>query len=480
MTLFVRRARTPTLFPILFPILLPVGLLASCHVFEPLSNCSTDADCEEGFVCNPDAQFCEHAGPILIGVTLALTGDIASFGQAMRTGIDVAEQIIDESEGVLGRGIDFIVLDDEGTTDVAERNVQALIERGVAGVIGPLKSGQALATQALTFAHELLQISPTAGSPSLGSAQPAHARFFFRTISTMKTGSGAAIARFARSDAHAKCARMAMIYTDDDTGAAFAEAVRPLFEKAGGCVVMDRKIRPGVLLSYDEEIGELIDLAPDCALLVAWPEAGAAIVRAFNAEVARRSAVFDFYWMGTTALRSSKFLESARVDPVSPTPNEAEGFFGGDTDSTPPSVEYRRFRTLYNEKRGLPLEQETPTLVANTYDAALLLALAIQAAGTTRDRRALRDGLWAVSSPDNPVFGPTSLPDALAALRRGDRIHYSGASSQLILDETGTPSNPTLVWKVVNGALEVVERFTEDDVEEIITRPQQPKDPACP
>ncbi|HZO16439.1 MAG TPA: hypothetical protein VFB62_24360, partial [Polyangiaceae bacterium] len=131
---------------------------------------------------------------------------------------------------------------------------------------------------------------------------------------------------------------------------------------------------------------------------------------------------------------------------------------------------YSELRARYNTHFGRPADADLPIFVSNTYDAAMLSALAVHHAGGTSDRAASRDGLWAVTgtTPEHQAFGPVDYADALAALARGEKIHYKGASSQIIFDERGTVSNPAIIWKVENDAFTIVERYSEEDIEALL------------
>lgn len=450
-------------------------LFVSCHVGDSLSDCERDSDCADDQRCHPEGHFCElDRTHILIGVTLALTGDLGAVGSEMEEALTLAAQQIDDAGGVLGRPVRFEILDDAGDTDVARQNVEDLVRRGAVAIIGPMKSGQASATAPITHAARVVQISPTAGSPCLDWQQPEQDRYFFRTISTMRLGSGAAIALEAGASG---CTNLGILHSEDETGYAFAEAIETLFEANGGDAQVVATFPPGVVLDYEPHIAALNAAAPDCVALVAWPDAGAAILRENEAQAGLPTP----RWFGTTALRSGRFLELSRRDPLSPTPSFAEGFRGADTDSTPPTRHYQDFRDIYNAAFDREPGTDTPPLVANAFDAAILLALAIEKAGTARDGVRVRDGLWAITgtSASHVVYGPGDLADAFAHVRRGRELHYHGASSALVFDGRGTVTNPTLIWTVSDGALAIERRYSEDQIATLTTAaPPQTSTPA--
>jgi branched-chain amino acid transport system substrate-binding protein len=459
-------------------------LLAGCHVFDSIESCSLDADCPLGQRCHPEGHFCElDTGPVRIGATIALSGDLGAAGRDIATALDVAARVVGASGGVLGRPLAFDLRDDETSVARAEENVRALRDARVAAIVGPLTSSQALATQSITFAAQIVQISPTAGALELSSAQPARERYFFRTVSTARAGSAVAIALFARTGpARGKiCQRMAILHTDDAIGVAYRDAVSEHFGALGGCVTGTVSYPSTELVSYDEQVTALVAQRPDCATIVAFPEAGVEIIGETKKRIAKDTTHdwSSFFWLGTTSLRSTAFLEASKLHPENP----AEGVYGADEDSTPPTREYRELRERYNAELGRAPDEELPIFVSNTYDAALLAALAVEHAGSLADRVAIRDGLWEVSAtgPEHQAVGPVDWAEARAVLARGESIHYKGASSQLVFDAFGTVSHfPAVVWKVEGGAIAIIERYTEEQVRALVDDQPGPDAPACP
>lgn len=447
-----------------------IGLaLAACHTFEDLEDCRQDQDCAADERCHPTEHFCERdRTPVTIGAILPLSGELEEFGVDMARGLELLVAEVAASGGILGgRTLAIEVLDDESDVQTSVDRAEELIGRPVVGIVGPLTSGQALATQESTFAAQVLEISPTAGAPELSTVQPAVDRFFFRTISSVRSGSGAAIAMFAWLRG---CDRMAILHTDDAIGLGYRDAVEELFEKQGGCVVARVSYPTEELVEYDEQVGELVAAAPGCATIVAFPEAGVEILAEHRRRTDGDPAWDDFFWVGTTTLHGEAFREANQVHPDHP----GEGIFIGDEDSTPDTVEYGELRGLFNQH--FEEEGDLPVFVSNTYDAAMLIALAVERAGTTRDRVAIRDGLWAVASTDagHAAVGPLEWRDAVNRLGRGDPIHYKGASSSLVFDEHGTVSMASEIFEVVDGEYVRIDSYSEDEIAALLAAPVQP------
>jgi ABC-type branched-subunit amino acid transport system substrate-binding protein len=447
-------------------------LAGGCHVFAPLENCSSDRDCALGDRCDPDGKFCaaDH-GPLIVGATLPMSGDLAGVGAQLKSALDLAASEVNAAGGVLGRPLQFDVRDDQTDIGLAMQNTQAFVDERAYAVIGPWTSAQALASQSITGGAHVVQISSSAGAQALATAQPATDRYFFRTISSIRLGTGSAVPLFAHDATFGLgCKRMAMVNSDDVTGHDYADAIGDLFARLGGCTAISQTVPTAVQVDYKLAAGAVIAARPDCGTIVALPPVGIAFLREFEKQAAADTQHdwSKFRWMGTTSLHSNVFLVDGEVNPGNPVPNDAEGMYGGDVDSTPDTPEYRTLRALYDAY--FPSGPGTPDLAplqSNTYDAAMLVALAITQGGTTRDRVKIRDGLWAVTAegPDHHVYGPGQYADAIAAIGRGQPIHYKGGSGELVFDAYGDVTEPTLIWNVQSGAFANAHFFTEEDAQ---------------
>ncbi len=459
---------------------------SGCRVFTAVEDCSSDGDCAGAERCHPEGKFCEKLKRISIGVMVGQTGAIASQAANTLKALEYAKAVINSGGGVMGTPIDLVVLDDEGNDDLAERNARDLVSRNVAGVIGPMRSAQVLRAQAPFYEAKVLQIVPLAGAGALATSQPSRDRYLFQTITSIRRGSSSAIVRYASKPAddppraEPACTKMAVFHTDDVTGKEYSEAIAALMPKNGGCVLLDVPFPTALKADYIEEVKKLISAKPECASLVALPPVGAAILREFDKQKKADPSGHDwskFRWFGTTTLHTDDFLLNARADKAKATPSFAEGFMGADVDSAPPTAEYADFRFGYREHYG----DEPPNLSSQAFDALVLMALAIQHAGSAHDRVAIRDSLYEVALDGDrvPAFGPATVADALRAAGRKERINYQGASGGIEPDDNGVVINPTLIWKVEKGDFsKAVLKYTEAQTKAVDDVRVQPR--KCP
>ena len=134
------------------------------------------------------------------------------------------------------------------------------------------------------------------------------------------------------------------------------------------------------------------------------------------------------------------------------------GMYGTAPAAPPASESAARWEAAYVDAYGEP---PAGTYVQEVYDAAIALALAAAAAGST-DGAAIRDQLRAVGGGPGEVVlaGPDGIARALEVLAAGGAVDYDGASGTLDWDENGDLSRGYIgIWRYTTD-----ERIEEVDV----------------
>jgi ABC-type branched-subunit amino acid transport system substrate-binding protein len=451
---------------------------------------------EEGCASKPAPPSAQP--PILIGVSLGLTKGLAAFAKPLRDAIRVAEGQINASGGLLGRPVTFDVQDDESDEDkgIVERIANDFVARGAVAVIGPIGSQQVVKTQAIYANGHVIQISPSATSTDLTTIQPVGDRWFFRTTPA-DDFQGAAVLLFAQrtprglSDAGAPlvvdggppatCGKLAIVHVDNSYGKSMADVIEKNFPKRAGRPILVRKPVPVTLVgSYADVVGAIMPLQPQCLALIAYDDVAAQFVREFVSD-SRYAALkaAGFFFIGTDGVYTDGFLVGGRANSSDPTsPNVAEGVFGTNPDTQPGTKEYNEFRTLFasyfplgKDPTGAP--KDAPAFTANAFDAAILIALAIQKAGTVVDRNAVRQALLSVATPPGRPYTPAQVGEALLAVQQGDDIDYKGASGAVDLEPNGNVKSGFIVWEAYRDSTKKVDyrtvgRFTLDELVDVL------------
>ncbi|MBI5524054.1 MAG: ABC transporter substrate-binding protein [Desulfarculus sp.] len=210
------------------------------------------------------ALACSPPEPLRLGFVGGLSGRVADLGLAGRDGAQLAVDLRNQGGGVAGRRVVLLVKDDGQDPGQARRAAQALLDQGVAALIGPMTSDMAMAVAPLMNQAQVVCVSPTATTEALSGLDD----HFFRVTSTTRA--------FARANAlyQIKTQRMRRVAAAYDTGnRSFSENWLENFNQAlaegGGQVVARVAFKSGEDVSYAEVAGQLLAPRPDGVLIVA-------------------------------------------------------------------------------------------------------------------------------------------------------------------------------------------------------------------
>ncbi|MBS2016652.1 MAG: ABC transporter substrate-binding protein [Deltaproteobacteria bacterium] len=428
--------------------------------------------------CSSDPPKQASGEPITIGVSLGLSNALAGTSAPLRDAIRVAEGQINANGGVLGKPIFFDIQDDQSEPDKAVKVAQSFVQKRYPAVIGPVGSGQVVKVAEIYAQAQMVEISPTATSVDLTNIQPTSDRWFFRTTPA-DDFQGAAVLRFTQltpsglvdggasggdGGAPSKCSKLVIVNINNAYGNSMAKVISDNFKRvSGSSVLLTEVISDSLENDYAAQLNRIFPLNPDCMALIAYEDTGAQFVSEMKADP-RFTALEAkrFFIIGTDGIFTDGFLERSRQDKSNPkSQSSAVGVYGTNPDTQPGTKEYNEFRTFYAAGFPLPSGQDAPAFTANAYDAAILIALAIQRTGNTTDRAALRDNLREVSGRPGTPFTPAQIGAALAAAREGTDIDYKGASGAVDLEPNGNVKSGFIIWKAVRLPDETVGYKTE-------------------
>lgn len=106
--------------------------------------------------------------PIRIGATMSQSGSYSTQGTAAKNGYLLCEHDLNQSGGILGRNIDFLIYDDESNSERAISLYEQLItEDAVDAVMGPYGSTLTEAVAPVTERYRMVHVSPLAATSSI-------------------------------------------------------------------------------------------------------------------------------------------------------------------------------------------------------------------------------------------------------------------------------------------------------------------------
>ncbi len=372
------------------------------------------------------------AEDIKLGITLGFTGPLESMSPNMATAAEMAMKEVTDSGLLLGGSTVSAVRGDTGCIDAALATASAerlITSDGVKGIIGGMCSGETGAQLAnVAVPNGIVMISPSATSPGLSTAED-NGLFFRTSPSDARQGEVMADIIMDRG-----FKTVAVTYTNNDYGKGLADAFQQAFEAKGGTVTISAAHEDGKP-DYASEVAALAAAGGEILVVAGYSDlGGSGVIRA-----ALDSGAFD------TFVLPDGMVGQQIVDNFG---SEINGSFG----QNPAAQGQGRdsFLAMATEA-GF---DGTSSFAAESYDAAALIMLAMQAAGST-DPNVYKDKVLEVANaPGEPIY-PGELAKALELIAAGTDVDYVGATSVELIGP-GESAGSYREIEIVDGAISEV------------------------
>ncbi len=378
------------------------------------------------------AAYADGHGGVKLGVMLGFTGPAESLAPGMADGAELAMAEVTDS-GMLMDGMavssargDSTCVDAAASTATAERLITA---ENVDGIVGALCSGATIAALTnVAVPNGMVMISPSATSPALTTLEDNG--LFFRTAPS-DARQGVVMSEIIMDRGFDT---VAVTYTNNDYGQGLADSFAAAFEEMGGTVTLVAAHEDG-RADYSAEVGALAAAGGDLLVVAGYiDQGGPGIIQA-----ALDTGAFDTF-----------------VTPDGMVGDSLTERFGGDIDGS-----FGQFPGTDSEGAGIYFDlaeaagfDGTSPFSAEGYDAAALILLAMQAAGST-DPGVYKDSVMDVANaPGTPIL-PGQLGMALEMLANGEDIDYIGATAVELIGP-GESAGAYREVEVIDGAFETV------------------------
>ncbi|GAB6157451.1 ABC transporter substrate-binding protein [Desulfotomaculum varum] len=371
---------------LLVAILLIISLLAGCGNQES----------------KPKAQ---EADVIKIGGNYELSGQVATFGNSAKNGINLYFQEVNDKGGVLGKKIEFICLDNKSeATEAANVATRLINQEKVVAILGAITSGNTMGFSQICIDNKIPVITTGGTNPDV-TVDPATGKvreYVFRSV-FIDPFQGTVMASFAAKTLGAKTAAV-FVENNSPYSKGLADFFIKAFEEQGGKIVAKE-----AFLSEDQDFSATLtkikSLKPDVVYVPAYYEQVGKIVKQ------GRDLGITVPFMGGDGWDSPKLIEIAG-------PKALNGCYFSNhysPDAQDPAVQefVQKYKAKYNN--------ETPdALAALAYDAAILIVKAIEQAGSAEPEKikdalaSLKDvqavtGKYTFDANHNPVKGAAIL-----------------------------------------------------------------------
>ena len=367
---------------------------------------------------------------IKVGIILGFTGPIESLTPAMRDSAKLAFAEVSASGALLG-GETITPLIGDSTcvdSDAAVAAAELIVSDGAVAIMGADCSGVtgAIVTN-VAVPNGVTMVSPSATSPGLTSL--ADNGLFFRTAPSDAKG-GQVLAQVALDRG---LTSVAVTYTNNDYGKGLADVFEASFTSGGGTVTAVASHEDGKG-DYSAEVGVLGSAGGDALVVIGYLDQGGKGMIQGSLD----SGSFDLFVL------SDGMIGQSIIDAIGADLNGSFGTLPGTQ-----SEGSAKFAEISGDI------DPTAPYAGESYDAAALIALAIEAGGSA-DRSSIVANIKKVANAPGDKILPGELAKGLAILTGGGDIDYQGATD-VELSTFGDAAGSFKEMEVKGGSFELVQ-----------------------
>ena len=370
-----------------------------------------------------------------IGALLPASGDLGTTGQSMLKSLPVFVDTVNNCSGVNGTPLLLAVADEQTDPAGTAEAMTALAEKDQVGaVVGAFASRASAAALDVAIRKKVLMISPGSTSPDFTDRAKRFQGFWARTIPS-DTEQAVALAKLAKDRGYLN---VATVVENNKDGLSFEKAFVQAFEKLGGKVlgkaIPVRSDPEAVSLDADAISAFSADGQKPAAVVVALPpKTGALLLR-------------SAYEYGLTEGVQILLTNTAQSDQLMKNVGKAADgkYILSGAIGTTPSIKgssISAFTKFWRDKTN----SVPDAFVSQTWDAASLIVLAAQAAGSNQGAQ-IKTKLQDVAN--EPGVAVTDVCQGLKLLREGTEINYNGVSGKVEIDENGDVPGDYDVWTI--------------------------------
>lgn len=339
---------------------------------------------------------------IRIGGLGPLTGPVAIYGVTATNGTKLAFEEINKNNGILGKQVEFILLDEKGDPTEAITAYNKLVDGEIVALIGDITSKPTLAVAEIAAEDKIPMITPTGTQFNITEA----GSNIFRVCFT-DPYQGVILAKFAKEKINAKTVAV-LLNNSSDYSDGVAKAFIEESEKLGLKVVAKEGYGEGDK-DFRPQLTKIARKNPDVLLVPDYYEQVALISTQAREVGIKSQFIGPDGWDGV-----SKSLDKTSYAAI-------EGsYFTNHYSLEDKNPKVQNFFEAYRKK----FNEDPSAFSALAYDAAYLLKEAIEKAGTTEKEAVVK------------------------ALKNSNFI---GVTGQLKFDEKNNPIKDVTILKIKDG-----------------------------
>ena len=337
-----------------------------------------------------------------IGATAPLTGPLAIYGVTATNGSKLAMEEINKNGGILGKQVEFMVLDSKGDSTEAITAYNRLVDEGIVAFIGDAPSKPSLAIAEVAAQDNMPMITPTGTQFNITEA----GSNVFRVCFT-DPYQGVILANLAKNNLKANTVAILVNNSSDHS-----DGVTKAFVEEAAKLNLEIVAKEGYSEGDKDFRAQLTKVAaanPDVLLVPDYYEQ-AALISTQAREVGLKSTfIGPDGWDGV-----AKALDPSAYGAIE------NSYFTNHYSLDDPNERVQSFIKAYREKYN----EDPSSFSALSYDAAYLMKEAIEKAGST---------------------------DKEAIVKAIKESSFDGVTGHLRFDEKNNPVKAVTVLKIVNG-----------------------------
>jgi branched-chain amino acid transport system substrate-binding protein len=358
--------------------------------------------------CGKSAETSASAQTIKVGLNYELSGAVATYGEGLVQGIELALEEINKAGGVLGKQIEAVKVDNKSETAEAANVATKLAAREkVVAILGPATSGNTKAAAPIAVQNKVPLISASATADDVTVDSNGKVREFIFKTCFSDSFQGVIMANFAYEDLGKKNA-VILVDNGSDYSKGLAKNFKETFEKFGGKII-SQEAYAAKETNFKAVLTTIKGLNPDVIYLPGYYEEVGLIVKQ-----ARELGI-------TTPILGGDGYESPKLAELAGKTALNEVYFTNhysSKDTTPEVVNFQKaFKAKYSK--------DPDAFNALGYDLAYFLADAIKRTGEV---------------------DPIKLKDAIAATK-----DFKGITGTISIDEKHNPIKSITILQMKDG-----------------------------
>lgn len=358
--------------------------------------------------CGTAASSSQKSSTIKVGLDYELSGQVATYGQGLVEGVELAFEQINKAGGVLGKQIEVVKADNKSDTAEAANVASKLATRDkVVAILGPATSGNTKAASPVAVQNKVPLISASATADDVTVDSRGKVREYVFKTCFSDSFQGVIMANFASTDLGKKNAAV-LIDSTSDYSKGLAKNFKATFTKLGGSILTEQAYQAKDT-DFKAVLTKIKGMNPDVVYLPGYYEEVGLIVKQ------ARDLGLNVPILGGDGYESPKLVDLAGKTALN---NVYYSNHYSSKDDTPEVTKFKAaFKAKYNK--------EPDAFNALGYDLAYFVA----------------DGLKRAGAAD-----PVKLKDALAATK-----DFNGITGKITIDKNHNPIKSITILEMKDG-----------------------------